>query len=133
MLQDIVDKAVDSSTDIGELLRSCKMLASRLNSEVLENWLVGEMNGYSEDVELPEYRIWPQIIKGNFVGPLGASLQGVQITPALLPEDWRERITVARAHDSVAAIEDTLSQSDAGTIWTDDLPPEIRSEFHVSV
>jgi len=30
MLQAIIDKAVDSNTDIGELLRSCKVLASRL-------------------------------------------------------------------------------------------------------
>ena len=119
MLQAIIDKAVDSNTDIGELLRSCKVLASRLNSEALENWLVGEMNGYSEYAELPEYRIWPQIIKGSFVGPLGASMQGVQIAPALLPEDWRERITVARAYDSVTAIEATLSQSDEGMIRTD--------------
>lgn len=119
MLQEIIDCAVDSSTGIGELLRRCRIMASQLSNEELEKWLSGEMYGYPDDAQLPDYRIWPQIIKGNFAGPLGASLMNTQIPPASIPQKWRERVMAVHANDSASAIEATLRESDNAMIRTD--------------
>lgn len=68
ILEEIQAAAVDGTSDLGSLLRKCKLLAARLGSEPLENWLLWESNGYPENVEVPEYRIWSLQLKGHFFG-----------------------------------------------------------------
>ena len=50
LLEDIQSAAVDSNSDLGTILRKCKLLAARLGSKTLENWLIYESNGYPLDV-----------------------------------------------------------------------------------
>jgi hypothetical protein len=57
MLEDIQDAAVDASSNLATLLRKCKVLAARLGSQPLEDWLLWESNGYPDDVPVPDYRI----------------------------------------------------------------------------
>lgn len=45
LLEDIQQSAVDSKSNLGELLRKCKLLAARLGSQPLEDWLIWESNG----------------------------------------------------------------------------------------
>ena len=80
ILKDIQAAAVDGKGDLGTLLRKCKLLAARLDSEPLENWLLWESNGYPENVEVPDYRMWELQLKGHFFGPFGS---GIQNAPSL--------------------------------------------------
>ena len=50
LLEDIQNSAVDSKSDLAALLRKCKLLAARLGSRPLEDWLLWESNGYPDDV-----------------------------------------------------------------------------------
>jgi hypothetical protein len=55
LLEDIQNAAIDSQSDLGTLLRKCKLLAARLGSQPLEEFLLWESNGYPDDVEVPDY------------------------------------------------------------------------------
>lgn len=59
LLEDIQNAAIDAKSDLGTLLRKCKLLAARLGSQQLEDWVLWESNGYPADVNVPDYRIWP--------------------------------------------------------------------------
>jgi len=53
LMDQIQQEAVDSKSDLGALLRKCKVLAARLGSRPLEDWLVRESDGYPQDTEVP--------------------------------------------------------------------------------
>src|SRR5579871_3717688 len=77
LLEDIQNAAVDGRSDLGSILRKCKLLASRLGSKPLEDWLVWESNGYPPEVDVPDYRKWSLQIRGHFAGPFGSQVNYV--------------------------------------------------------
>ena len=85
LLEDIQNAAVDSKSDLGTLLRKCKLLAARLGSKPLEDWLLWESNGYPDDIPVPDYRIWRLEVKGHFYGAFGAAFQNAPIPHLCLP------------------------------------------------
>jgi len=116
LLEDIQNSAVDASSDLGTLLRKCKLLAARLGSQQLEDWLLWESNGYPDDVEVPEYRIWSLEVKGHFAGPYGSGIRNVSIPLALLPERGREHYERYKCRLSIASIETCLKERGAGMV-----------------
>ena len=85
LLEEIQNAAVDASIDLRTLLRKCKVLAARLGNGPLEEWLVWESNGYPENADVPDYRIWPLEVKGHFSGPFGSGIKNAPIPNAVLP------------------------------------------------
>jgi len=79
LLEEIQREAVDSNSDLGALLRKCKLLAARLGSQALEDWLIWESNGYPNNISVPDYRTWTLKIKGHFSGPFGSGLRNADI------------------------------------------------------
>ena len=79
LLREIQNDAVNSNVKISDLLRKCKILAVRLGSTEFQSWINKELNGYSSEDELPEYRIIEVNSKGNFAGAFGASLTNIDI------------------------------------------------------
>lgn len=116
LLEEIQTAAVDSNSDIGSLLRKCKLLAARLGSQPLEDWLVRESNGYPSDVDVPPYRIWPLQIKGHFRGHYGGGMQDAFIPMSLIPEAIRKNFQKFECRQSVASIEETLNKSTLGMV-----------------
>ena len=116
LLEDIQNDAIDSSSDLGSLLRKCKVLAARLNSVQFEDWLVWESNGYPEDVPVPEYRIWSLEIKGHFSGSFGSGLKNAPIPTAVLPEALQNLYNAYEFRMSIGAVESNLLKHDDGMI-----------------
>lgn len=116
LLEDIQNEAVDASSDLGTLLRKCKLLAARLGSQPLEDWLLWESNGYPDDVDVPDYRIWALEVKGHFSGPFGSGLRSALIPFATLPEKVRKRYQNYECRQSIASLEAILSGSDSGIV-----------------
>jgi hypothetical protein len=110
LLEDIQNSAVDAKSDLGTLLRKCKLLAARLGSQPLEEWLVSESNGYLENVEVPEYRVWSLQIKGHFSGPFGSGLRNAPIPLSCIRYDRY------KCRQSIATIEDILAKTKGGMI-----------------
>lgn len=123
ILEEIKQAAVDTNSDLGTLLRKCKVLAAHLRSPPLENWLIWESTGYPADVEVPKYRTWRLEVKGHFTGPFGAEIRNASIPLAYIPEGVRNRYEKYEYRESIASIEEFLKKPDTGTatISTGDL------------
>ena len=116
LLEDIQQSAVDTKSDLAALLRKCKLLAARLGSKPLEEWVVLESNGYPSNAGVPEYRIWPLELKGHFSGPFNSGIRNAPIPRAVLPKSVRATYDRYECRQSVASIEDILSKAESGTV-----------------
>lgn len=56
LLAEIQQDALDDGTPVATLLRKVMVLASNLDSEVLEDWVRHELNGYPKNGDVPKYR-----------------------------------------------------------------------------
>jgi hypothetical protein len=91
ILEEIQAAAVDGTHNLGTLLRKCKVLAAHLGSEPLENWLLWESNGYPDDVQVPDYRVFELRLKGHFSGVLGSTIRDAPIPMVCIPERVRKQ------------------------------------------
>ena len=104
LIEEIQQEAIDSKSDLGSLLRKFKLLAARLGSRPLEDWLLWESNGYPDDVEVPGYRIWPLEVKGHFTGPFGSGLRNVPIHISLSRKKRGTLIRITNAGKALPAL-----------------------------
>lgn len=111
LLEELQNAAVDDSSDLGTLLRKCKILAARLGSQQLEDWLIREANGYPKNVPVPEYRVWPLQVKGNFAGPSSSSISTLSIPLKSLPKDVRKSYNNYEFRESIASVEHLLEEN----------------------
>jgi hypothetical protein len=116
LLEEIQNEAVDKNSDLGTILRKCKVLAARLGSEPFENWLIWESNGYPDDIHVPDYRIWPLEVKGHFYGPFGTGVENAPIPHACLPKESRAFYERYESRISISGIEDALKNLGAGGV-----------------
>lgn len=116
LLEEIQDAAIDGGSDLGTLLRKCKLLAARLGSKPLEEWLLWESNGYPDGIAVPDYRVWPLQVKGHFAGGFGSAIRNAPIPLVSLPERAREVYEKYECRESVANIEHLLKENTAGTL-----------------
>ncbi len=56
LLLEIQNDALDDKVPVATLLRKVMVLASNLDSAVLEDWVRHELNGYPNSVDVPKYR-----------------------------------------------------------------------------
>lgn len=112
LLEEIQSAAVDQNSDLGTILRKCKLLAARLGSQPLENWLIYESNGYPENIEVPDYRIWSLTVKGHFFGPYGSGLKNAPIPSMCIPKSIRDDYLKYKCRQSIASLEAMLKKSE---------------------
>lgn len=108
LLEDIQAAAIDGNSDLAAVLRRCKVLAARLGSAPLEDWVLWESNGYPEQSSVPAYRIWPLQVKGTFFGPFGSGMQNVPIPLACIPDDVRRSYEAYECRQSIASLETAM-------------------------
>jgi hypothetical protein len=125
LLRSIQEAAVGDAESISALLRRCKVLAVRLDSGELGNWVDKELNGYGADDALPTYRILRVRSLGHFFGPVGHQLRNAEIPRASLPEEYRDWVDASNLTQPIGAYEDLVrhqSGSDSfQTPWPADL------------
>lgn len=117
-LQEIIDAAVSSDSSVDEILRRCKVVAAQLGNEPLEKWLLWESNGYPQEAELPGYRVWPLLVKGNFMN-LAYRVTAWTIPPGAMPNELGNGNPMHRSNDSVSAIEYMLASTESAMISID--------------
>ncbi|MCW4355224.1 hypothetical protein ONR57_18120 [Hoyosella sp. YIM 151337] len=78
-LEGLIDDAAGDSVPVASLLRQVKVVAARMNAELLGAWVKMELDGYGPDDELPSYRgPFQSPVFGKFVGPFGLEVtQGI--------------------------------------------------------
>lgn len=121
LLQQIQEAITQEESDLGSILLKLRLLAARLNSDILGDWVRYESEGYPKDVDVPQYRIVGVSYRGIFLGPLGSGIYNAQIPPHLIEKHADKRWTNYEVRESIAAISKMLkkSKTDGGTLCID--------------
>ena len=68
LIHDIQSELCGKEKDVGSALFNLKVLASKIEVNVLEDWVTHEIEGYPADVPVPDYRKTLVTYTGNFIG-----------------------------------------------------------------
>nr|WP_322721444.1 hypothetical protein [Nostoc sp. ChiQUE02]MDZ8234544.1 hypothetical protein [Nostoc sp. ChiQUE02] len=112
ILRKIQDATVNPEFRLADVLRMCKILATRLEHPAFKEWISQELNGYENREQLPDYRILKGLgCRGDFFGPFGSGLKNAPIPTLSLPERFREPISTAHIMQGISAIESIVTQA----------------------
>lgn len=106
LIKDIAIKKISLEEGLQRLL----IISSDLGNDELKNWLVGELNGYSNKAELPEYRknIGSHIIYSGINGSF--KVKNVTLPNYYLPEKFSEIVEQTPFRTSIRGIEKVLKK-----------------------
>lgn len=79
LLHEIQTSVVQEGANLGSVLLKLRLLAARLGSEPLGEWIKHESEGYPRDAEIPSYRVIGISYRGTFSGPFGSGIRNAQI------------------------------------------------------
>ncbi|HEV8224496.1 MAG TPA: hypothetical protein VGP74_04500 [Rubrobacteraceae bacterium] len=133
LLRKIQDAAVDSKTNIGDVLRQCAVLAARLGNERFKKWVDEELSGYEPGAELPPYRILKGLQStGYFLGPLGEQLKNLPLPLGNVPEQHRKLVSQVELRQGASALASMVAgeeEEDLESRWPADLIARIADRF----
>ncbi len=105
-----------SENPISPIIMKLRLLAAKLGSEQMEEWVRFEAEGYPQAVDLPEYRIHGMSFIGQFSGPFGSGIKNAPIPPYLIGEfagkDWEH----FRIRYSAAAVDSIVAEGNGVTL-----------------
>lgn len=120
LLQQIQESVVEEGSDLGSILLKLRLLAARLGSDILEEWVKHESEGYPKDAEVPAYRVVGITYRGTFSGPFGSGIKNAQIPPYLIEKHAGESWTKYEVRESIAAVDEMVKKSaDGGSFGID--------------
>lgn len=120
LLHQIQESVVQESCGLGSVLLKLRLLAARLGSNVLEEWVKHESEGYPEDSEVPSYRVIGVRYKGNFSGSFGSGIKNAPIPPYLIEKFAGKSWTHYEIRESIAAVDDLIkSSTEKGSLGID--------------
>ncbi|MCA6112759.1 AbiTii domain-containing protein [Bradyrhizobium cenepequi] len=93
---------------IGPILLKLRLLASRLGSETLEEWVKHESEGYPPHVDLPDYRKIPVSYTGTFSGAFGSAIKNAPIPSYLVEKFAGPHWNSFQMRQSVAAVDELI-------------------------
>ncbi|KIP15606.1 MULTISPECIES: hypothetical protein [Burkholderia] len=110
LLQEIIALLSDKDGSLTDALLKTKVLMHRIGHRELAEWVTAELNGYTADRPVPDYRAIRTRLYGN-VSNLAWRYSKTQLPTAHLPKEVRERFTVEKLRQSIQVLEQ-LSKSD---------------------
>lgn len=111
LLLDIQSAVLQDQSDIAPILLKLRMLAARLGSQPLADWVKHESEGYPSGVDVPDYRVLSVSYTGTFSGPFGSGINNAPISPYLIEKFGGKRWTSYEMRQSIAAVDELLSNS----------------------
>lgn len=132
LLSKIQDAAVDSKTDITDVLRQCAVLAARLKHEGFKKWVDEELNGYPPGAVLPPYRIVKGVTSiGHFMGAFGEQITNVPLPLGNVPTEFRARVSQVEFRQGAGALQAMVvgHGEDLMSRWPGDLVARVADRF----
>ncbi|WP_272691266.1 AbiTii domain-containing protein [Providencia sp. PROV132] len=114
LLHQIQESIVQDGSNLGSILLKLRLLAARLGSHDLEEWVKYESEGYPQAAVIPKYRIVSVIYKGTFSGPFGAAIKNAPIPPILIKEFVGDSWNNYSVKESIAAVGELIKSSAEG-------------------
>jgi hypothetical protein len=106
-----IQSALMDGKPMGPILLKLRFLASRLGSDVLEEWVKHETEGYPPDIALPAYRKVSVSYVGTFSGPFGSGIKNAPIPPYFIEKYAGERWNQFEVRESVSSIDELTSSN----------------------
>ncbi len=101
----------ETDIDVGRVLLKLRFLASRLGSDLLEEWIEYELDGYPEGIPVPKYRKMGVTYFGMFTGPYGDGLDNMSIPLTSIKKHAGERWVTYEMRQGIAEIDDIIRSS----------------------
>lgn len=114
LLHEIQAAVLEEGSDIGPILLKLRLLAARIGSQPLAEWVRHESEGYPHDADLPDYRYIPVSYTANFSGPFGSGIKNAPISPCLVKEFAGDHWVRYGMRESIAAVDDLLASAKNG-------------------
>ncbi len=96
------------------MLLKLRLLAARIDSQPLAEWVKYESEGYPANAELPDYRFIPVSYSGTFLGPFGSGIKNAPISSYLVNKIAGEHWVRYGIRGSIAEVDDLLASSSSG-------------------
>ena len=122
LLVDIQQALLASDTQVAPILLKVRFLANRLGSDILEQWVRHEAEGYPDEIDVPHYRTSPISFTGDFSGALGGGLNNAPIPNNLIEKFAGDECTTFKIRQSIAEIDDLLTRSQGSQHGSVQLP-----------
>lgn len=106
----IQSSALDRDVPLTDTLRLCIALGGRLGSPELISWAEAELNGYTTDDELPEYRRLRAALKMNYINGL-TRVTGQEVTAAFIDQSFQPRMNAIALREPISALEVLLAEA----------------------
>ena len=110
-LESIQADLIDHNKSIASTLLKLRLLAAKLGSDELTEWIKYEAEGYPQDAKIPTYRVVPISFSGTFQGLIDR-VQNAPIPPLLIKKFAGESWVTSKIRESAAAVENMASQND---------------------
>ncbi|NTG45875.1 hypothetical protein G6M04_00705 [Agrobacterium rhizogenes] len=118
LLLEIQSEAVNDAISVSSLLRKCLLLAGRIDSNLLEEWVKHELNGYPDNTEVPDYRRISIAFKATFAGPFGAAIKNAPIPQHIVETITKDPgISMHHARQSIGTIDDSEETRKHGVLY----------------
>lgn len=114
LLHEIQAAVLQEGAELGPILLRLRLLAARIGSQPLAEWVRHESEGYPRDAELPDYRFIPISYTANFSGPSGSGIKNAPISPYLVRKLAGEHWVRHEMRESIAAVDDLLANAEKG-------------------
>ncbi len=110
LLQQIQEAVVNEKSDLGSVLLKLRLLAAKLGSDILEEWVKHESEGYPHEIDVPSYRVADVSYRGTFSGVLGSGVKNAPIPSYLIKKYAGDRWIKHEVRDSIAAVEEMVKE-----------------------
>jgi hypothetical protein len=109
MIKELIKDITFDNISLTQALMRAKLIAFEVNNEDFKNWINNELNGYSKDSKLPDYRIIPCDIFAVIEGYGARKMVPMDLTE--LDKDLEGKVYKMEAKQSIATIEDNLKMT----------------------
>lgn len=114
LLHDIQSAVLSPGADLGPIMLKVRLLAAKLGSQLLADWVKHESEGYPEGAPVPDYRVIPVTYTATFSGPYGSGINNAPIPSALVERLAGRQWTRYEMRQSVAAVDQLLASLEKG-------------------
>ena len=124
IIKDLANGTIDTAT----ALKRTKVLLSELNDSQLLHWVNCELTGYSDDEELPDYRVvYGQLMGSYFKGSMTRYMQWTNVSLPLgnMPEELQEALLSIRLSEGSVPCKIYLSSMKATIVILERQFPQI--------
>jgi len=130
ILSDIQSELVSSEAPIGPILLKLRLLASKLGSAPLADWVKHESEGYPPAGDVPDYRKLAISFSGTFSGPYGSGIKNAPIPSFLIEKIAGKNWTTYKFRQSASAIDSMLTSGKGVTLDLSNLALLIQGEVY---